>query len=164
MQVPDILGVLLSSSLRLVEITGGEPLLQSDTPELAKALLYAGFKVLVETNGSLDISQLPEGVIRIMDLKCPSSGEGHRNRWQNISLLTPHDEIKFVIANRIDYEWAHQTLQGRLRGLQNTVLFSPVHGELAPATLAEWILTDSLNVRLQVQLHKYLWPLETRGV
>lgn len=164
MDVPDIVRQLLSLSTRIVEITGGEPLLQSETPLLAKKLLEAGRLVLVETNGSLDISVLPEPIIRIMDLKCPSSGESSQNRWQNIDVLRPCDEIKFVIADRADYEWARDVLKRRLKGLQNTVLFSPVHGELAPSTLAEWILKDNLNVRMQLQLHKYIWPCATRGV
>jgi len=164
MEIPDILGTVLSHSVQLVEITGGEPLFQSDTPLLAKTLLDAGRLVLVETNGSLDISLLPEGVIRIIDLKCPSSRESHGNRWKNLTLLRPYDEIKFVIADRSDYEWARYTVHHQLKGFQNTVLFSPVHGELVPAMLAQWILQDNLDVRMQLPLHKYVWPSENRGV
>ena len=164
MEIPIIVDMVLSHNVRLVEITGGEPLLQPETPLLAQALLEAGRVVLVETNGSLDISLLPERVVRIMDLKCPSSGECHRNRWENLALLMPYDEIKFVIGDRIDYEWARETLRRRLKDIPSAVLFSPVHNELSAAELAQWILSDNLAVRMQAPLHKYIWPEKTRGV
>jgi|UniRef100_A0A7C4ESN0 7-carboxy-7-deazaguanine synthase len=164
MEIPIIVDMVLSHNVRLVEITGGEPLLQPETPLLAQALLEAGRVVLVETNGSLDISLLPERVVRIMDLKCPSSGECHRNRWENLALLMPYDEIKFVIGDRIDYEWARETLRRRLKDIPSPVLFSPVHNELSAAELAQWILSDNLEVRMQAPLHKYIWPEKTRGV
>ncbi|MGB9615744.1 MAG: radical SAM protein [Desulfomonilaceae bacterium] len=164
MEIPAIVDMVLSHHVRLVEITGGEPLLQPETPLLAQALLGAGRTVLVETNGSLDISLLPERVVRIMDLKCPSSGESHRNRWENLPLLTPYDEIKFVIGDRMDYEWARETFHRRLKCIPSAILFSPVHKELSAAALAQWILSDNLEVRMQVPLHKYIWPEKTRGV
>ncbi len=164
MEIADIVDKVLSHDVRLVEITGGEPLLQPETPLLAQALLDTGRRVLIETNGSLDISSLPERVVRIMDLKCPSSGESHRNRWENLALLRPHDEIKFVIADRTDFEWAQETLRHRLKGIQNAVLFSPVHNELSAAALAQWILSDNLEVRMQAPLHRFIWPTKTRRV
>jgi 7-carboxy-7-deazaguanine synthase len=149
----------------LVEITGGEPLLQPETPVLAAALLDAGYTVLVETSGSLPINVLPEGVIRIMDFKCPSSGEAHRNDWSNVDALTPRDEVKFVIGSREDYEWSRDVLATHgLAQRCKQVLFSLVFGALAPRDLVEWILADALPVRFQLQLHKFVWPPDQRGV
>lgn len=147
----------------LVEITGGEPLAQSGTPPLAAALLARGKTVLVETSGSLDISVLPEGAHAIMDLKCPSSGEQARNDLDNIGRLRPGDEVKFVIGTREDYDWAAAMV--REHDLARwPVLFSPVSGELDAELLSQWILADRLAVRLQLQLHKLLWPGVERGV
>lgn len=148
----------------LVEITGGEPLFQEDTPALAAALLKNGHKVIVETNGSLDISLLPDGVIRIMDIKCPSSGENHRIMWENVWKLNRRDEVKFVIADRHDYEWARGVIQERFEITKTKVLLSTVFGELPPRNLVEWMLDDRLQARFQLQLHKLIWPREARGV
>ncbi|MDQ1238162.1 MAG: 7-carboxy-7-deazaguanine synthase [Thermodesulfobacteriota bacterium] len=150
--------------VRLVEITGGEPLIQEETPLLAEMLSREGYLVLVETNGSLDISVLPEGVVRIMDIKCPSSGESHSNRWENLDFIRPGDEIKFVVCDRLDYEWAARVIMKELVKFSNTILISPVYGQLAPQELAQWILEDNLDVRLQVQVHKYIWSPHARGV
>jgi 7-carboxy-7-deazaguanine synthase len=152
-----------SLSCNLVEITGGEPLLQQGTALFARKLLGCGKTVLVETNGSLDIGILPEGCIRIVDVKCPSSGEEHSFLQRNISLLRATDEIKFVIGTREDFDWAiafinqHSPLKGC------TVLFSPVTGKVAPVELAKWIIDANAPVRLQLQLHKIIWG-EKRGV
>jgi 7-carboxy-7-deazaguanine synthase len=148
---------------RLVEITGGEPLLQEETPALVSALLDRKLEVLVETNGSLDISVLDPRAVRIMDLKCPSSGETEKMRWENLVLLTLRDQVKFVVADREDYLWAKGVVEERLPA-GPAVLFSPAAGLLAPAALAGWILGDGLEVRLQLQLQNVIWPDRERGV
>jgi 7-carboxy-7-deazaguanine synthase len=148
----------------LVEITGGEPLFQEETPQLAAALLERGCTVLVETNGSLDISVLPNQAIRIMDIKCPSSGESDKVLWENIWKLTESDEVKFVIADRHDYEWARGIIRDRFQIARTKILLSTVFGELPPRNLVEWMLEDSLQARFQVQIHKLLWPHGARGV
>lgn len=148
---------------RLVEITGGEPLLQEETPALVSALLDRGREVLVETNGTLDISVLDPRAVRIMDLKCPSSGESGKTRWENLARLTPRDEVKFVVAGREDYLWARGVVEEKLSP-GPAVLFSPAAGLLDPADLAAWIIVDGLEVRLQLQLQKIIWPDRDRGV
>ncbi len=148
----------------LVEVTGGEPLLQSDAIELMRALLECGHEVLLETGGSLPIEHVPEGVRRIVDVKCPGSGESERNRWENLDALRPGDELKFVIATRADYDWAAAVLRARALHERSTVLFSAVHDLLPAAELARWVLDDGLDVRLQIQIHKILWPATVRGV
>jgi 7-carboxy-7-deazaguanine synthase len=149
---------------RLVEITGGEPLLQPEVVPLMKRLLARGHDVLVETGGSLPIEVVPEGVRRIVDVKCPGSGEAERNRWENLDRLREGDELKFVLAGREDYDWAVRQIENRRLAGRCPLLFSPAHGELEPATLARWVLEDRLPVRLQLQLHKVLWPQVLRGV
>lgn len=148
----------------LVEITGGEPLLQKSVYPLMDELLRRGKTVLLETSGSLDISSVPEAVARIVDLKCPDSGESERNLMSNLEHLTPRDEVKFVIASRRDYEWARDIL--REHGIEKrcTVLMGVVFGQLDPRILVEWILEDRLAVRFQLQLHKIVWTPDQRGV
>jgi 7-carboxy-7-deazaguanine synthase len=148
----------------LVEVTGGEPLLQPDVIPLLRALLGRGHEVLLETGGSLPIDSVPEGVRRILDVKCPGSGEAERNRWENLDLLRPGDEVKFVLAGREDYDFAAGIVRRHALPARCPVLFSPVHGELEGATLAQWVLADGLPVRVQLQLHKLLWPGALRGV
>lgn len=149
----------------LVEITGGEPLVQEDCPRLAARLLDSGYTVIVETSGTLPISTLPEEAIKIMDLKCPGSGECEKNDWSNIDALSEHDEVKFVIADRNDYEWSLDAVRKhRLADRCNAVLFAPVFGTIDPKSLAQWITEDNAPVRLQIQLHKILWPPDARGV
>ena len=138
-------------------VTGGEPLAQKNCLPLLTALCDAGYSVSLETSGALDVARVDPRVSRIVDIKPPESGEDARNRWENIAHLTPHDEIKFVLANRADYEWACAVLQERRLDRVCPVLFSPVQGELEPAQLADWIVADRLPVRMQVQLHKLLW-------
>jgi len=150
--------------LSLVEITGGEPLVQPHTPDLCAAFLDQGYEVLVETNGSLDISLLPENVVRIMDIKCPASGETQSFLWENIWKLRDCDEVKFVISDRHDYEWARGIVRERFGRRRHPVLFSTVFGELPPRVLVQWILEDCLPVRFQLQMHKYVWPHDARGV
>lgn len=164
MTVEEILDQVLLYGLKLVEITGGEPLTQDETPKLASALLEKGFTVLVETNGTKDISVLPTGVVRIMDIKCPSSGQKDSTLWENIWKLTPEDEVKFVIANRHDYDWAKDIIRERFEIARTTVLLSAVFGELPPRNLVEWMLEDRLPVRFQIQMHKIIWPHDMRGV
>lgn len=148
----------------LVEITGGEPLAQPGTPALAAALLERGKTVLVETSGSFDISVLPDGAHAIMDLKCPSSGEIDKNDLDNLNRLRPGDEVKFVIGTHEDYDWAADVVRRHDLAGRCPVLFSPVWNELDFEQLARWILADRLPVRMQLQLHKLLWPDIERGV
>jgi 7-carboxy-7-deazaguanine synthase len=148
---------------RLVEFTGGEPLLQREALPLMAELVRDGYEVLVETGGGVPIDDVPPGVRRIVDVKCPGSGESGRYRWENLDRLRQGDELKFVIADRDDYDWA--VARVRERKLDRwPVLFSPVHGELEPRELADWVLADGLAVRVQLQLHKLLWPGVERGV
>ena len=138
-------------------VTGGEPLAQKGCLPLLSALCDAGYSVSLETSGALDISMVDPRVSRIVDIKTPESGEESRNRWENLSHLTPHDEIKFVLANRYDYEWARDVVWAQNLDKVCPILFSPVQGELPPAHLADWILADRMPVRMQIQLHKILW-------
>jgi len=148
-----------------VEITGGEPLLQDDVYPLMERLLAQGKTVLIETGGHRSIARVPAGVIRIVDVKCPGSGESHRNDWDNLDRLTATDEVKFVITDRADYEFALAVVRTRsLAARCAAVLFSPVHGVLDPKTLAEWMLADRTPARLQLQLHKFIWSPTQRGV
>ena len=149
----------------LVELTGGEPLLQKDAVPLMARLVDAGHEVLVETGGHLSIADVPEAVARIVDVKCPGSGEASKMHWPNLDVLRRRDEVKFVIADRADYEYARDVVSRHaLAGKVAAVLFSPVHGVQDPQALAAWILADHLPVRLQLQLHKYIWSPDTRGV
>jgi 7-carboxy-7-deazaguanine synthase len=148
-----------------VEITGGEPLLQRDVYPLMDRLLAQGKRVLVETGGHRSIAEVPSGVIRIMDLKCPGSGEAEKMDWDNLGRLTTRDQVKFVLQDRADYEYARDIVtRAELAARVEAVLFSPVHGALEARQLAEWILADRLPVRLQLQVHKFIWPPDTRGV
>jgi 7-carboxy-7-deazaguanine synthase len=165
MSVDDITRKVDEFGCNLVELTGGEPLLQKDVYPLMQRLLEAGRTVMVETGGHLSIEKVPAEVIRIVDVKCPGSGEAARNHWENLRLLSPHDEVKFVIRDRADYEYARDVVaRYDLVARTAAVLFSPVHGALAAKDLAEWILADRLVVRLQLQAHKYIWGAEVRGV
>ncbi len=138
-------------------VTGGEPLSQKNALPLLTALCDAGYSVSLETSGALDISQVDTRVARIVDIKPPGSGEASRNRWENLAHLTPKDEVKFVLADRADYDWACAVINEHALPQRCTVLFSPVQGELEPTQLAEWILQDRAPVRMQLQLHKLLW-------
>ena len=165
MSLDDIVAQVKAYDCPVVEITGGEPLLQKNVYPLMQRLLDDGLTVMLETGGHVSLEQVPERVIRIMDVKCPGSGEAHHNEWSNLGRLTAHDEVKFVLKDRGDYEYARQVVEEhRLSERVSAVLFSPVHGVLDPRNLAEWILEDGLDVRLQLQVHKYIWSPETRGV
>ena len=149
----------------MVELTGGEPLLQKDVYPLIERLLAQGRTVLVETGGHLSLARVPAAVHTIMDVKCPGSGQSHTTDWDNLSRLDANDEVKFVIRDRADYEYACDVLARHpVAGRVAAVLFSPVHGVLDPKTLSEWVLDDRLPVRVQLQVHKYIWSPETRGV
>lgn len=149
---------------RLVEVTGGEPLIQKETIALLERLLDAGHEVLLETSGAWPIENVPDGVRIIMDLKTPGSGMVARNRWENLRHLDADDEIKFVICDRGDYEWARGVVGEHGLAERHTVLFSPSWGEVDSRELAEWILADGLPVRLQLQIHKHIWSPTARGV
>ena len=149
----------------VVEITGGEPLLQPDVYPLMQQLLERGHTVMLETGGHRSIANVPAGVIRIVDVKCPGSGESDKNDWSNLDLVTGADEVKFVIRHREDYDFARKVVADhQLLDRCAAVLFSPVHGVLPARDLAAWILEDRLPVRLQLQAHKYIWSPDTRGV
>ena len=165
MRVEEVIAAVAGYRCRLVEITGGEPLIQPAVFPLMAGLADRDFSVMVETSGAADLSAVDRRVVKIMDLKCPASGESHRNRWSNLERLAPCDEVKFVIADRGDYEWARAVVTEReLAARVNAVLFSCAFGLLAPAELASWILADRLPVRLQLQMHKHIWGPDARGV
>ena len=157
MDLGEVLARVAAFDTATVCVTGGEPLAQKNALLLLTALCDAGYSVSLETSGALDISGVDPRVARIVDIKPPGSGEMPRNRWENLAHLTPQDEIKFVLADRTDYEWARDAIQQHTLAQRCAVLFSPVHGELDPALLADWVLQDRLPVRMQVQLHKLLW-------
>ena len=158
--VDEILEKVKSFNCPLVEITGGEPLLQEKTYLLLNKLLDAGERVLIETNGSLDISRVDERAIRIMDLKCPGSGESDKTYWKNLDNLRQTDEVKFVLSNRQDYEWAKGIIEKYRLADKAKVLLSVAFDRLAPETVVEWMLKDNLNVRFQLQLHKYIGKIK----
>lgn len=150
----------------LVEVTGGEPLAQPNCIALLQALIDEGYDVLLETSGAYPIANVPSQVVRIVDLKAPSSGESHRNLYENLEHLQPHDEVKFVLGSREDYEWAvAQVKEHNLTAKVRAVLFSCVFGNLEPADLIQWMLDDKLNdIRFQLQAHKFIWPPDMKGV
>ena len=163
--VAEVVEAVAAFGCQLVEITGGEPLLQDDVYPLMAQLLSRGSTVLVETGGHISVDRVPAGVVKIIDVKCPGSGESARNHWPNLGLLGPADEVKFVIKDRTDYEFARGVvIRHELVGTCAAVLFSPVHNVLPPPELASWILADQLAVRLQLQVHKYIWGADARGV
>lgn len=157
MTLPEVLAEVAGYGVRHVCVTGGEPLAQRNCRQLLHELADAGHSVSLETSGALDIAGVDQRVSRIVDLKAPGSGECERNRWQNLAHLTADDEIKFVVRDRLDYDWARRQIAERRLAAICTVLLSPVAGDLAPATLAGWIVDDRLPVRFQLQLHKILW-------
>jgi 7-carboxy-7-deazaguanine synthase len=160
----DILSRIADYPCRLVELTGGEPLAQGAAFPFVTRLADEGWQVLIETSGHVLLEGLDPRAVAIMDVKTPGSAETHRMEWRNLELLRPTDELKFVIKDRADYEWSRGLIRERNLADRCPILFSPVHGVLDPGDLANWILADGLAVRLQVQLHKYLWPGVMRGV
>jgi len=161
------LATLLAEAARypgvLIEITGGEPLLQEKVYPLMDALLAAGRTVLLETNGSLSIARVPREVIKIVDLKCPDSGMSEQMDIAALDLLAPHDELKFVLSSKRDYDWTKEIIAKHRLDEKAKLIVSPVKGRLRPDLLADWLMEDSLPARLQLQLHTLLWPEETRG-
>ena len=164
MEVDEILARVATYDCRLVELTGGEPLLQKEIYELSARLLEAGYTVLIETSGHRDISQLDPRVIRVMDLKCPDSGECERNLWSNLDHLRRTDEVKFVIASRRDYDWALRTIRDHRLEDRVPILLSTAFGLVKPDEVVGWMLTDKLRARFQLQLHKYIWDPQARKV
>ena len=165
MSVAEVAEIIHSYRCDLIEVTGGEPLLQEGVYPLTSSLLESGQTVMIETSGASDLGRLDPRIIKIMDLKCPGSGECERNLWSNLEHLTKHDEIKFVVADRVDYEWARDAIATRnLAALVNAILLSPVFEQLEPAVLAAWILEDRLPARMQLQMHKQIWGPDARGV
>jgi len=163
--VDDVVAEVERHDCPLVEITGGEPLLQEDVYELMDRLLSQGRTVMLETGGHRPIDRVPPAVVKIVDVKCPGSGESGKNDWRNLERLSPHDEVKFVVKDRTDYEFARDVIRCRnLASRCAAILISPVHGETDVRTLSEWMLADRLPARLQLQLHKFIWPPNTRGV
>jgi 7-carboxy-7-deazaguanine synthase len=161
----DVLAEVRGYECPLVEVTGGEPLLQEEVYPLMQRLLADGRTVLLETGGHRSTARVPEQVVTVLDVKCPGSGESHRNDWTNLERLRPHDEVKFVIKDRVDYEYAREIVERHDLGRRAAaVLFSPVHGGLEPKPLSEWVLADRLPVRVQLQIHEYIWDANTRGV
>ncbi len=165
MSVDEVVAEVEKLETPLVELTGGEPLLQKDVYPLIDQLIARGHQILVETGGHVPIDHLPDEVVAIVDVKCPGSGESAKMHWPNLEVLSRIDEVKFVIADRADYDYAKDIVaRYQLHERAGAVLFSPVFGELEPSALAKWILDDRLNVRLQIQAHKYIWSPEARGV
>jgi 7-carboxy-7-deazaguanine synthase len=162
--VQDILNAIEPLGVPLVEITGGEPLLQDEVYDLMNALLEKNYQVLVETGGGVSVANVPDRVIKILDVKCPGSGEASKNLWDNLDHLNPEDEVKFVLADRADYDWSRDILDRFKIHQKARVLFSPVYDRLDLKELAAWVLADNLPVRVQTQLHKVIWGKDTIGV
>lgn len=160
----DLLARVRAYQCPLVEITGGEPLHQPEALTLTRCLCDEGYTVLIETSGALDVTPVDARAHLILDVKCPGSGMSGRMRWENLRVLRDKDEVKFVIKDRADYDWARSVVQAHDLTARCTVLFAPVFGELEPRQLAEWVLADRVPVRFQMQLHKYIWDPNMRGV
>lgn len=163
MSIDDVVARVKSYGCPLVEVTGGEPLAQAESLDLVRRLADEGFEVLIETSGSIDIAPVDPRAAIILDIKCPGSGEAGKNRWENIDHLKAKDEIKFVIADRADYDWSRRVIEERKLD-RWTILFSPVWGEMDMQQLAGWMLADHVPARFQTQLHKHIWGAEARGV
>jgi 7-carboxy-7-deazaguanine synthase len=165
LSLDDVMTQVEAYQCPLVEITGGEPLLQQDVYALMDRLIRIGHTVLLETGGHVNIGKVPPEVVRIVDIKCPGSGEADKHDWGNIDRLLPHDQVKFVLQDEADYEYARQVVvRCDLDKRCAAVLLSPVHGVLDPKVLAQWVLRDRLPVRVQLQIHKYIWGPDVRGV
>jgi len=165
MSIDEVVASVRALNCSLVELTGGEPLLQADAIPLMQRLIDDGFEVLIETGGHLPIDRLPTGVHAIMDVKCPGSGEAEKMHWPNLDVITRDHEVKFVIADRADYEYARKVISTHDLGARaGAVLLSPVHGVQRADEVVHWMLEDHLQARLQIQTHKYIWTPETRGV
>ena len=164
MSIDEILQKVENFGIHLVEITGGEPLMQDNVYSLMRRLIERGYKVMLETGGSISLERVPKDVIKIMDLKCPGSGEQEKNNLDNLKLLVPHDEVKFVILDKKDYEWSRDIIKKYKINETAHILLSPVFDKLELKEMVKWILEDRLPVRLQTQLHKMIWDKNTIGV
>jgi len=164
MTVEEVLSEVASYPAKLVEVTGGEPLEQEAVYPLMSALIDRGYTVMLETGGHVPIEKVPKQVIKIIDIKTPDSREADTFHWANLELAQPHDEFKFVIVSRSDYEWSRDVVRNTLKDRPNPILFSPSHEELPAKDLAPWVLGDNLPVRLQLQAHKYIWGADVHGV
>jgi 7-carboxy-7-deazaguanine synthase len=165
MSVDEVMAAVDGYGCPLVEVTGGEPLLQDDVYPLMERLLADGREVMIETGGHRPIDRVPAAVVKIVDVKCPASGESEKNDWSNLDRLAPHDQVKFVVQDRADYDFAMAVIARHdLASRTAAVLISPVHGVLDARTLSEWMLADRTPARLQLQLHKFIWSPATRGV
>ena len=164
MSIDEILQKVENFGIHLVEITGGEPLMQDNVYTLMRRLIEKGYKVMLETGGSISLERVPKDVIKIMDLKCPGSGEQDKNNLDNLKLLAPHDEVKFVILDKKDYEWSRDIIKRYKINETAHILLSPVFDKLELKEMVKWILEDQLPVRLQTQLHKIIWDKNTIGV
>jgi len=166
MTLDEVMSRVESYPCKLVEITGGEPMLQEkEVIELSRRLIERGYQVMLETSGERDLAHVPSPVVKIVDVKCPGSGEGGTFRISNLHTLRPHDEVKFVVANREDYDFTRDFIRVHdLRARVNAVNLAPVFGSLHPRELAEWILADGLDARLGLQIHKFIWDPLARGV
>jgi len=163
--IDEVLAEVDQLDCSLVELTGGEPLLQDEVYPLMQSLVDRGRTVLLETGGHRSTARVPEAVVTILDVKCPGSGESHRNEWSNLERLRPHDEVKFVVKDRQDYEFAREVMaKFQIADRVSAIHLSPVHGVLDLRSLSEWVLEDRLPARVQAQLHKYIWDPATRGV
>jgi 7-carboxy-7-deazaguanine synthase len=164
MTLDDIVAEVAKLGAPLVLLTGGEPMLQKEMPALASRLLEGGYRVMIETSGAHALDTLPADVVRIVDIKTPGSGESHRMYWDGLGALRPRDAVKFVLTSEEDYQWAADVIRSRGLAERTEVLLSPMHGRIAPEVLVGWMLRDRLPARLNLQLHKYIWSPEARGV
>ena len=164
MEIAHIINEIKRWDCNLVEVTGGEPLFQDECIDLLNELVNSNYEVMLETGGSLSISDVPKKVIKIVDFKCPSSGMVKKNLWSIVDDLQAHDEVKFVIGNREDFDWAKDKITESSLDKICTLLFSPTFGKIDPQLIVEWILADNLPVRMQMQMHKMIWSPEEKGV
>ena len=163
-EIPEIMAEIKQWNCNLVEVTGGEPLFQDECIDLLNELTNQNYEVLLETGGSLSISDVPIEIVRIVDFKCPSSGMEKKNLWSIVNDLQPHDEVKFVIGDREDFDWAKEMLNKYSLNEKCSILFSPTFGKIDPSLIVEWILEGDIPVRMQLQMHKHIWESERKGV
>ena len=163
-EIPEIMAKIKQWNCNLVEVTGGEPLFQDECIYLLNELMNQNYEVMLETGGSLSISDVPIDIVRIVDFKCPSSGMEKKNLWSIVNDLQPHDEVKFVIGDREDFDWAKEMLNKYSLNKKCSILFSPTFGKIDPSLIVEWILDGDIPVRMQLQMHKHIWESEEKGV